>query len=273
MTTNITIRRLATTAEYAAAEELQQVAWESGPIEAVPSHLMVTLQHEGGLVLGAFLPGGELVGFVLGFLGRDAAGLKHCSHMAATHPAYRGQDIAYRLKLAQRAILLDEGPAVCTWTYDPLLYPNATLNISKLGAISRVYRRSIYGLMRDGLNADLPTDRLSVRWEVTSTRAAQCAAGGRIGAAGAATLLTEVAFDNGLPILAGPRPLPTDGAAVGIQIPRDFFAVKRSAPAAALAWRMTTRTLFEAAFAAGYTVVNFTPDGPGLGRYTLARET
>ena len=270
---SITIRRLATTAEYAAAEELQQLAWESGPIEAVPSHLMVTMQHEGGLVLGAFLPDDTLVGFVLGFLGRDTAGLKHCSHMAATHPAYRGQDIAYRLKLAQRAILLDEGPAVCTWTYDPLLYPNATLNISKLGAICRIYRRSIYGLMRDGLNADLPTDRLYVRWEVTSERATHCAAGGRAQAPVAATLLTEVAFDTSRPLLAGTRPLPSDDTPVGLQIPRDFLAVKRAAPAAALAWRMQTRALFETAFAAGYTVVNFTPDGPELGRYTLARET
>ena len=269
MTTDITIRRLATTADYAAAEELQQVAWESGPIEAVPSHLMVTLQHEGGLVLGAFLPEGLLVGLVLGFLGRDAAGLKHCSHMAATHPAYRGHDIAYRLKLAQRAILLDEGPALCTWTYDPLLYPNATLNLSKLGAISRVYRRNIYGLMRDGLNSDLPTDRLYMRWEVTGERAAHCAAGGRIEAPVAATLLTEVAFDNGGPILTATRPLPAAPIPVGIQIPRDFLAVKRAAPAAALGWRMATRALFEAAFAAGYTVVNFTPDGDGLGRYTL----
>ncbi len=269
MTTDITIRRLATTAEYAAAEELQQVAWESGPIEAVPSHLMVTLQHEGGLVLGAFLPDGLLVGFVLGFLGRDTAGLKHCSHMAATHPAYRGHDIAYRLKLAQRAILLDAGPAVCTWTYDPLLYPNATLNLSKLGAISRIYRRNIYGLMRDGLNSDLPTDRLYMYWEVTSARAAHCAAGGRTQTPVADTLLTEVAFDNGVPILAATAPLPTAPIPLGIQIPRDFLAVKRAAPTAALAWRMAIRALFEAAFAAGYSVVNFTPDGDGLGRYTL----
>ncbi len=269
---NFTIRRLATTADYAAAEELQQLAWGSGPIEAVPSHLLVTLQHEGGLVLGAFLPTGELVGFVLGFLGRDEAGLKHCSHMAATHPAYRGHDIAYRLKLAQRTILLEEGMARCTWTYDPLLYPNATLNISKLGAISRIYRRNIYGLMRDDLNADLPTDRLYVTWAVASGRVAHCAGGGRAQAPVADRLLTAVSWDGDLPMLAGTAPLPTTGTPVGIQIPRDVAALKRTAPAAALAWRMTTRTLFEAAFAGGYTVVNFTADGPGLGRYTLARE-
>jgi predicted GNAT superfamily acetyltransferase len=266
-----TIRRLETTDEYAAAEELQQIAWGSGPIEAVPSHLMVTMQHESGLVLGAFTPEQRLVGFVLAFLGRDAEGLKHCSHMAATHPASRGQDIAYRLKLAQRAEVLKDGLTRATWTHEPLLYPNATLNIAKLGAICRTYRRNIYGLMRDSLNTDLPTDRFYVRWEVDTPRVAACAAGARVAAPVADHLLTQVVTQEGVPILAGVHALPPGDAPVAVQIPKDFLAVKRAVPAAALAWRMTTRSLFESAFAAGYTVVNFTADGPDLGRYTLTK--
>ncbi|HMA38199.1 MAG TPA: hypothetical protein VKY74_27370, partial [Chloroflexia bacterium] len=176
---DITIRRLMTIEEYAAAEQLQQDCWQSGPIEALPTHLLVTLQNESGLVLGAFTPPGRLIGFVLGFLGREGDRLKHCSHMAAVHPDYRNQDIAYQLKMAQRAVILHSGLDLCTWTYDPLQCPNAILNIAKLGAISRVYKRNIYGEMHDGLNAALPTDRLYVRWEVQSPRVRHCAETGR----------------------------------------------------------------------------------------------
>ena len=81
----ITIRRLSTFEEYIAAEELQQVCWQTDPIDAVPAHLLLTIQNEAGLVLGAFTPQGELIGFVFGFLGREGDVLKHCSHLSLIH--------------------------------------------------------------------------------------------------------------------------------------------------------------------------------------------
>ena len=268
----ISIRRLESTEDYVAAEELQQICWQSGPIEALPLHLMSTVQKEGGLVLGAFTPAGELVGFLLGFLGREGDRLKHCSHMGATHPAYENRHIAYRMKQAQRAWMQAEGLDLCTWTFDPLESRNATLNIAKLGAISRVYRRNIYGQMRDQLNALLPTDRLVARWEVGGAREAECATGARVSAPVARDALTEARLDGPYPALAGTHP-PAGESLIGIQIPRDIQTIKREAPDLALAWRMGTRALFEAAFAAGYTVVNVTPDADAparLTRYTLS---
>jgi predicted GNAT superfamily acetyltransferase len=272
----ITIRRLANLDEYSAAEQLQQDCWQSGPIEAVPSHLMLTMQYEAGLVLGAFTPPGRLVGFVLGFLGREGVRLKHCSHMAAVLPAYRRQNIAYRLKMAQRDFVRAEGLDLVTWTYDPLQFPNAMLNIARLGAISRVYKRNVYGLMRDELNGPLPTDRLYVRWEVTSARVAHCAATGtHVVAPVAEALLTEVSTDSAVPRLIGVRPIP-DTDLVGIQIPRQLLQLRDLSVETALEWRLGIRDLFEAAFAAGFSVVNATPDPAVpdlLGRYTLKRET
>ena len=271
----IRIRRLEMLAEYSAAESLQQECWGSGPIEAVPSHLLITAQHEGGLVLGAFAPDGRLVGFVFGFLGRADGRLKHCSHMAAVLPAYRNRHIAYRLKLAQRAAVLAQGLDLCTWTFDPLLYLNARLNIARLGAVSRAYKRNVYGEMRDALNADLPTDRLYVAWELTSARVESCVTSGApAGTPIAGVLLTEVTTADGIPRLTGRHPLP-DAPALGIQIPREFGPIRARAPEAAAAWRAGTAPLFEAAFAAGYTVANITPDPDEpdlLGRYTLLRE-
>ena len=259
----ITIRRLATFEEYTAAEELQQVCWQTDPIDAVPAHLLLTVQSESGLVLGAFTPRNELIGFVFGFLGREGGVLKHCSHMAAVHPYYRDQNLGYRLKLAQRAFMLQEGLDICTWTYDPLEARNAVLNIAKLGATAHVYKRNIYGQRLGGINAALPTDRFHVRWEVNSPRTLQCVTTGqRVSAPVAAQpeqMLTRIVFEDDLPILAATGPLP-NADTIGVQIPAHFQRIKHDNVKAASHWRLGTRALFETAFRADYTVVNVTPD-------------
>lgn len=276
-TSDITIRRLATFEEYIACEELQQICWQTAPLEAVPAHLLLTMQQESGLVLGAFTPEGQLVGFVLGFLGREGARLKHCSHMAAVHPYYRDQNIGYHLKLAQRTHILADGLTLSTWTYDPLEFRNAVLNIAKLGATANVYKRNIYGQRLGGLNATLPTDRFQVRWEVDSARVrALVESGQRIDAPVASEpeqLLTRVVIDNAVPTLAATGPI-SGTPLIGVQVPAHFQNVKRASVEVARQWRAGTRALFESAFRAGYVVVNTTPDParPDLfGVYTLAR--
>ncbi len=273
----ITIRRLSTFDEYLAAEELQQICWQTEPIDAVPAHLLLTIQSESGLVLGAFTPGGELIGFVFGFLGRESDHLKHCSHMAAVHPYYRDHNLGYRLKLAQRTFMLEQGLEICTWTYDPLEARNAVLNIAKLGATASIYKRNIYGQRLGGLNAALPTDRFHVRWEVNSPRALHCVSTGQRVIApcvvDAVQMPTRIALHNDLPYLAATGPLP-DGPLIGIQIPTDIQQLKRLDLEAARNWRFGTRALFESAFRAGYTVINVTPDAEHpehLVVYTLIR--
>src|SRR6185436_11873728 len=88
--------------------------------------------------------------------------LKHCSHQLGVLPAYRDQDIGYRLKLAQRDWVNLQGVRLITWTYDPLESRNARLNIARLGAVCRTYRREPYGVMEDTLNAGVPADRFQV---------------------------------------------------------------------------------------------------------------
>ncbi len=275
--TEITIRRLAAFEEYVACEELQQICWQTTALEAVPAHLLLTLQQESGLVLGAFTTEGQLVGFVLGFLGREGDRLKHCSHMAAVHPYYRDQNIGYRLKLAQREHIMADGLTLSTWTYDPLEFRNAVLNIAKLGGTANIYKRNIYGQRLGGLNAALPTDRFQVRWEVDSQRVRQVVVSGqRVDAPVASNpdqFLTRVVIENEVPTLAATGPV-TDTPLVGVQVPAHFQNVKRVNVDVARQWRAGTRALFETAFRAGYTVVNATPDAarPDLfGVYTLAR--
>ena len=65
----ITIRPLEAVPEFREAEALQRAVWPGSDLEVVPLHMLTTVAHNGGLVLGAF-HGERMVGFLLGFLGR-----------------------------------------------------------------------------------------------------------------------------------------------------------------------------------------------------------
>jgi predicted GNAT superfamily acetyltransferase len=268
----ITIRPLASLSDFAQTEDIQRAVWIGAETQIVPGELMSVIAASGGAVIGAF-DGDRLVGFVFSFLGTDGgaesqrpamARLKHASHMLAVIDGYRGQDIGYRLKLAQRDLISRQGVRLVTWTFDPLESKNAYLNIARLGAICTVYKRNAYGDMRDALNTGLPSDRLIAEWWVTSPRVRQRLDGGRAALDLNAYLSAEapilnpsvVAPDDGLPRPPGTFKLP-EGLFALIEIPRDFQALKSYDKDLALEWRMHTRDVFEAVFTEGFMMTDF----------------
>ncbi len=262
----IEIRPVAGYAEYVACEEIQRVAWGSG---VVPLNMLTTIHASGGVVLGAFdraAPSAPLVGFVFGFLGRTADGrLKHCSHMAAVMPAYRDARIGERLKLAQRTAVIAQGIDLMTWTFDPLISRNASLNIRKLGAICRTYKPNIYG--PDPVPADgLPSDRFQVEWWLNSARVAARLAGADQPPSVAA-ILADAALLN-----PDPEGVATAiaGAHLALRIPADIDALRDTSFARARAWRHQLRDLASAAFAVGYHVAEYARHGDS-GYYLLRR--
>jgi predicted GNAT superfamily acetyltransferase len=266
-----TIRLLESADDMSLVERLQRLVWPGSEIDVVPAHLLITAVHNGGLVFGAFL-GPELVGFVFGFPGLestpDGPRPKHCSHMMGVHPDHRGSGVGVALKRAQWQMVRHQGLDHITWTYDPLLSRNAYINISRLGAVCSTYRRSEYGDMRDGLNAGLPSDRFQVDWWINTRRVAQ-----RLGKRPRPTLkLSHVARSGLHPLYEVdrtdaqlPRPPahlpPLSARLVLAEIPEDFLALKAADSELALAWRLFTRDLFEAAFSGGYIVTDFVYDG------------
>jgi predicted GNAT superfamily acetyltransferase len=265
----IEIRPIQSHDEYRAVEQLQRDVWRLEDVEVVPDHVLLTAHKNGGVLLGAFegLPQGgqRLVGFVFGFVGLTAdRTLKHCSHMLGVAPQVQSQGLGYRLKLAQREQVLNQGIDLVTWTYDPLESRNAYLNFHKLGATCHTYLRDLYGDMRDELNAGLASDRFRVDWHVASERVAQRLRGDWHEPSLSA-LLSEP-LSAGVSILnrfsPGERPRPPQkvrrlgGDWLLIQIPADFQAIRAADMALARAWRAHTRALFEAAFAASYAVID-----------------
>jgi predicted GNAT superfamily acetyltransferase len=274
----IEIRRIQTHDEYRAAEQIQREAWDQKDVDVVPDHLLITAQKNGGLVLGAFeriAPaeagrptmvqtkegGGKLIGFVFSFVGLASDGrVKHCSHIAAVNPTYQNQNVGYRLKLAQREHVLAQGLDLITWTFDPLESRNSYLNFHKLGTTCRTYLRELYGRMRDGLNAGLPSDRFQVDWHIASAHVSGRLRGDQVPPSLSALRAGGVPTVNRSPTSAPPRPpqtvLPLEGDLLLVQIPADFQAIKSTDRGLARAWREHTRALFEAAFAKEYTAID-----------------
>lgn len=262
MPLSVTIKLLLELEDLQAVEEIQRRAWDMTPGEIVPAHLLRTIVHTGGLVLGAYVNGSDLAGFVFGFVGRASAeraalmqrDFFHVSEMVGVLQEYRGQGIARKLKHAQHAFALGQDYRLAIWTYDPLLALNAHLNINRLGATCRHYIRNCYGEMT-GINAGLPSDRFEVEWWLASNHITQAMHNEP------SDLATRPAQPvNVTTISGGTFPAPPDqytsfdASHLLVEIPPDFDAIKAADIELAKAWRFHAREVFETAFDADYMI-------------------
>jgi len=65
----VAIRLVASHEEFAACEAMSRDIWGGAERNVVPRDLLLTMQQNGGLVHGAFLPSGRMIGFCFGFPG------------------------------------------------------------------------------------------------------------------------------------------------------------------------------------------------------------
>lgn len=275
------IRPLEGLAEREACVTLQERIWGPGFADRVPASILMIALETGGVASGAFLDG-RLVGFVFGITGVRDDRRVHWSDMLAVEPDVRGRGIGFRLKAHQRELLLGRGVETVRWTFDPLEARSAHLNLRRLGAFVREYRRDVYGHSSSPLHAGIGTDRLVAEWPIASERVARRL--DRDGVPG-----DDAPYDDprapgtapvvNPPVIAGgtarPGPVSPDvtGPSVRIAVPSDIQALKRADPEAAREWRTTVRAAFEAALADGYTAVDADREtGPeGVVYYVLAR--
>ena len=255
MTSNsIHIRPVRTIAEYRACQELQRRAWgiaEEGYL--VPIATMVSVQHAGGLVLGAFAgdPVEEapdrLIGFAFAYLGRIAGRWALYSQLAAVDTAFRDQGVGAALKQAQRSWAREQGLALVSWSFDPLQAGNANFNLHRLGAFCRTYYVDFFGPRTDALNAGLETDRLLAEWPVVETQ--RCWLGTSLPTRNLVTGETdpELCWDDAAAAACAP---------LRIEIPADIAALRARNLEQARAWQRVVRAAFLRAFAAGYVAMD-----------------
>jgi predicted GNAT superfamily acetyltransferase len=220
-------RDLSGISEMNAAEELQRIVWGRNDA-ADPADLMMVIQHEGGLVAGAFRDG-LLLGYIFGFPTREPS-VQH-SHRLAVHPDARGSGLGLKLKWHQRDWCLARGIRHVRWTYDPLRVVNANLNINRLGGVSSTYLKDYYGAMA-GINEGAPSDRLLVDWVLDS----------------------EIVCERNSKLF---RAVFAQPDAVRIAIPEDFQTLLKTDRQAALAARLRVRDEMISAFQSGYEIRDF----------------
>jgi predicted GNAT superfamily acetyltransferase len=228
-TSDLILRELTSVAELKRSEAFQREVWgEDDPADN--SDIMLALQHEGGLVAGAFVDG-RMLGFLFGFP-TSQPDVQH-SHRLAVHPDSQGMGLGGKLKWYQRDWCLARGITTVRWTYDPLRRINASLNIAKLGATAGTYYQDYYGKM-EGINAGVPSDRLLAEWHLNAPAVVQ-----RVEKPDAAPAM--VANDR----------------AMRVAIPADFSALLATDMNAAIAERLRVRDLLTAAFADGFRISGF----------------
>jgi predicted GNAT superfamily acetyltransferase len=218
-----------------------------GNHQEVPRELIRALQGSGNAPWGAF-HNGRLVGYVLGWLGRDDDGLHIHSHMLAVLGEWRARGVGYALKLAQRAAALDIDVHVIRWTFDPANAANAYFNLAKLGAEADAFHRSYYGLMDDALNRGERTDRLVARWDLS-----------RIAPGPSPDHGTVVVDRFGPDDACEPTEVrPPAAAPALVRIPPAYRELRSSSPEAAARWREAIAAALESCLDAGLRATGFT---------------
>jgi predicted GNAT superfamily acetyltransferase len=275
---SVAIRDLKSIDDLIQLKAVEREVWGMADGDTLPLTLGIACKAAGNIFVGAF-DKEKMVGFAFGFFGREHGRTTIHSHMLAVLDAYRHLDLGSRLKRAQRERAMAMGVHEMTWTFDPLQSRNAHFNFSKLGVVSETYKVDFYGPETSSMLHQNGTDRLWVRWLLSSRRVRDRLTGksARAETLDALKLLAPlVRFDpSGQPGRANLA----DSLArqrVSIEIPGDILEVERADMGLAREWREATRWAFRESVKAGFFVTDFCrsirgQQGPGA--YLLQRGT
>ena len=254
-TAGVRLAPLVTVEECDLIHAVEVATW--GEAQLVPREMLRAFAESGNVPWGAF-EGATLVGFVLGWAGVDGDGLHVHSHMLAVLPGRRHGGVGYALKLAQRALALEQGIALVRWTFDPLVARNAYFNLLKLGAIVTRFERDFYGEMRDELNRGERSDRGVIRWDLEPDP-------GRPAPSLAPDALVVLARRGDHP----GEVAPAAGEVALVEIPSNVAELRERDAAAAQAWRDAVAEAFESCLGAGLLATAFDRD---RGAYVFTRD-
>lgn len=271
------IRALTTIDECRRVAELEKEIWGYAIADdVVPPTVLIVSVKRGGILLGAFDAAGEMQGFVYSIPGWKGAAPIQWSHMLGVTPRARGKGIARELKLAQRDASLGMAIDLVEWTYDPLQAVNAHFNFARLGVIVEEYEENIYGESSSPLHRGTPTDRFVAEWHLLTPHVERRIAAREVAAIRDTSVrsapLVNPPRTAGHTLEPGDANLTLEARQVLVAIPEGFSEMQLQNPDLAVAWRMTTREIFQAYFGRGYQAVDFlfSPDS-GRGHYVLAR--
>lgn len=241
----VTLRRFESLEDADRILRVLQATW--GGHEPFPREMIRALADSGNEPILAF-DGPDAIGYVIGWSGVEPEdGLHVHSHMLAALPDRRHRGVGFALKLAQRALALEQGIDVVRWTFDPLIARNAYFNLHKLGAVADRFERNHYGEMSDEVNAGERSDRFTVRWGLARKPGPR------------AVEVGDAALE---PVGEGPGEVRSPaGWAASVAVPRDYAKLRGAEPSVASAWRDASAAAIESCLGAGMVAAAFDAEG------------
>jgi len=256
------IRALKTLDDCHQVVALEREVWGYTDAEdVVPAPVLIVSIKRGGILLGAFDTDGVMKGFVYSIPGIKDGRPTQWSHMLGVTEDARSGGLGRKLKLAQRERALEMGIDLIEWTFDPLQALNAHVNFSKLGVVVEEYAENIYGESSSPLHHGSPTDRFVAEWRLTAPHVERRIAGAGAGlvrdASVASAPVVNPSVAAGARLAPGPADLTLRDRRLLVEIPGGYGDMLSTDPSKALAWRHSTRAIFQHYFAQGYRVVDF----------------
>ena len=263
----ITCRTLSTRDECAEVAALERRIWGPDYDEAVTLALLLVTTARGAILIGAF-DDDQMIGFVYSLNGVKNGTPVQWSYKLGVAREYRNEGLGRRLKLLQRERAIEMGVNLIEWTFDPLLAPNAYLNLTKLGAVVHEYTEDLYGQsLAPVLHRKIPTDRLIATWDLQANhvRKRLSSPAPSVDGGTAKHLLEDAVRVNharkrGEWLECCDVALEIKAPRLMIEIPLDYSEMVTRAPLTALDWRLSVRQIFNAYLQRGYGAVEFIID-------------
>ncbi len=216
-------------------------AWRSESAVSGFKDTIHSMAFHGGIVLGAY-DNGKLIGMSFSYPGYRDGYVYLYSHMTGVLDNKKYSGAGYMMKMKQKELAIKYGYKMIAWTFDPVMSLNGYFNIGKLGAVSRNYLDDFYGIMHDGINAGLPTDRLVAEWYISENYDRSF---------GEVQFINDV---NGFKMEFFNEP---EESIIGLKMISDFFAFKSSNIQEAVKLKLLLRNKFHELFSRGYSIINF----------------
>jgi len=228
---------------------IQQVVWNNPPEVLYPVDI-----HSVEFALATSLVAraeGQTAGFLFGMTRFGGAALPDLWREKLRHrmglesqtmgvlSAFRGRHIAFWLKKIQAEQAQRRGIDIINWTADPLQFPNAALNFTRLGAVAWVFHPAFYAF-RNQLNR-VTASRFRLTWLVGSERVRAILAGTQPTAVVDLAGRRQIVRVNDGP---GAACFDADSPTIAFEIPAHWTALQENDLPLARRWRETTDNLF-----------------------------
>lgn len=174
---SIAVRPLETVGQLRDAGTVLDRVWDIPPgrPSKIQPQLLRALGRGGNYVVGAYQPGGTMVGAGVAFFTAPLGAAMH-SHITGVLPGRAGGGIGAAVKWHQRRWALRRGPDQDHLDLRPADRPQFARPSDPAGRPETCFV-DFYGVMQDGPNRRQPTDRMRVCWDLAAagTVDAECA--------------------------------------------------------------------------------------------------